>query len=92
MDEFTPRNAVKFVVTQVIKVKAAKKTESIITGYTSFDEDDLVVDIAGGLVGWYLGDLVKPYTDKVIDKAADFIVAKRAEMKAKKDQKTEEEK
>lgn len=84
MDPFTPRNAAKFVVTSIIKVKAAQKTEDLITDYTQFEEDDLVVDITGGLVGWWVGDKLKPYTDKMVDKTADFIVAKREQMKDRK--------
>lgn len=90
MDQFTPRNAAKFVVTTIIKVKTAQKTEDLITDYTQFEEDALVVDIAGGLVGWWVGDRLKPYTDKVVDKTADFIVAKREQMKEKKDTPSEE--
>jgi hypothetical protein len=85
MDKFTVRNATKFVVTAVIKAKAANVTEEIITDYTRFEEDDMVVDITGSLVGWYIGDKVKPITDKMVDKTADKIVAVREKRAAKKD-------
>jgi hypothetical protein len=83
--EFTARNAAKFVVTAVIKTKTAQKTEELITDYTRFEEDDMIVDITGGLVGWWVGDKLKPYSDAMVDKTADFIVAKREQMKHKKD-------
>jgi hypothetical protein len=90
MDAFTPRNAAKFVVTSIIKVKTAQKTEEIITDYTHFEEDDMVVDIAGGLVGWWLGDKLKPYTDKMVDKTADFVNGKYQEFKDRKNSDSEE--
>jgi hypothetical protein len=91
MEDFTPRNAAKFVVGQAIKYKTAKKTEQLISDYTQFEEDDFVVGLSGQIVAWWLGDLVKPYTDKMVDKTADFISAKREEMKnRKKDEPSEE--
>lgn len=90
MKEFTARNAAKFVVTAIVKKKASDITEDIIADYTRFEEDDMVVEITGTLVGWYIGDKVKPVTDKMVDKTADFISAKWQQMKDKKEETPEE--
>jgi hypothetical protein len=90
MDAFTPRNAAKYVVQAVVASKASKLAEGAITDYTRFEEDDTVVNISGHLVGWYVSGKLKPITDSMVDKTADYIVAKRAEMKSKKE--TSEEK
>lgn len=85
--DFTPRNVAKFVVKAAIAGKTAQFTEKTITDYTALDEDNFIVDITGGVVGWWLSDMLKPYTDKAVDKTADFLAAKRAAYKAKKIQK-----
>lgn len=90
MDAFTPRNAAKFVVTTIVKMKTAQQTEKLITDYTPLEEDDMVVDIAGGLFGWWVGDKLKPYTDKMVDKTADFVKVKHQEFKDRKNDNTED--
>lgn len=75
--DFTPRNAAKFVVKAIVAARTAKLAEDAITDYTRFEEDDMIVDISSSLIGWYVSDKVKPYTDKMVDKTADFIAAKR---------------
>lgn len=82
---FTPRNAVKFVITAAVNYKATVITKDVLTDYTRFEDDDIVVKVAGGLVGWYVSDKVKPYSDKLVDKTADFIIAKREARTAKKE-------
>lgn len=82
---FTARNATKFVVTAIVKKKVADKTEDLITDYTRFEEDDFVVEISGSLVGWYIGDKVKPITDKMVDKTFDKVAELRAKRAAKKE-------
>jgi hypothetical protein len=84
MDAFTPRNAAKFVAKTLVATRAAKLTETAITDYTRFEEDDTVVNITSSLVGWYVADKLKPVTDRVVDKAADKIVAFRENRNAKK--------
>lgn len=83
MPDFTLRNVAKYAVTALIHGNVAKQTETAITDHTRFEEDDIVVDISAHVVGWYVSHKVKPYTDKAVDKTADFIVAKREARKAK---------
>jgi hypothetical protein len=88
--EFTPRNVAKFVVKAIVAGKTAQITENALTDYTSLEEDSMAVDIAGGVVGWYVSDKLKPITDAAVDKTADFIVTKREARKAKKNAKKED--
>lgn len=85
MEAFTPRNVAKYVAKTLIAAKAAQLTEDAITNHTRFDDDDKIVNIGSGLVGWYVSDKLKPYSDKMVDKAADKIVELRANRAAKKD-------
>lgn len=84
---FTPRNVAKFVLKAVVAGKTAQLTEQAITNYTQFEEDDMIVDITGGVVGWYVSDKLKPVTDAIVDKTADFVTARKEAKKAKKDAK-----
>lgn len=84
-EKFTARNATKFVVTAIVKKKAGDLAEDLLIDYTRFEEDDMIVDLSGTLVGWYIGDKVKPITDKVVDKTFDKIGALRAKRAAKKE-------
>lgn len=88
-DKFTARNVAKFVLKSIVAGKTAKVTENAITDYTSFDEDDMVVDISGMVVGWYVSEKLKPVTDAIVDKTADYFVAKKADKQAKKAAETE---
>jgi hypothetical protein len=92
MDDFTPRNIMKYIATGVISMKAASMTKDALVDHTRFDEDDIVVKIGAGVVGWGAGHHAKPYTDKAVDKVADFVNAKREARKAKKEDTTENEK
>jgi hypothetical protein len=83
---FTVRNVAKYAVKAAVQTKVAITTKHAIVDYTRFEEDDTVTSIGSHLVGWYVSDKVKPYTDKAVDKTADFITKKRAERAAKKDQ------
>lgn len=74
---FTTRNVAKFVVKAIVAGRTARIAEDVITDYTRFEEDDMIVDISSSVVGWYVSDKLKPYTDKMVDKTADFIAAKR---------------
>lgn len=84
MPEFTARNVSKFIVTSIIAIKTADVAEDVITDHTRFEEDDLVVNVGSKLIGWFVADITKPTTDKVVDKTADFIATKRANRQAKK--------
>jgi hypothetical protein len=82
--EFTPRNATKYVVTALVRIKVGQFAKAAITDYTAFEDDDTVVGLTGYLIGWYAGHKLRPVTDAMVDKTADFILAKREELKAKK--------
>jgi uncharacterized membrane protein len=87
--EFKPRDVVKFVVTTTINYKMAAITRRAIANHTTLDVNYMPVMIVGAGVGMGVSELVKPYTDMAVDMTADFLVAKRAERKAKKSEKTE---
>jgi hypothetical protein len=87
--EFTPRNVAKYVVKATVYLKTTQLAEDAITDYTRFEEDDIVTSIGSKCIGWYVSDKLKPVTDKMVDKTADFIVAKRENRKAKKNKTTE---
>lgn len=86
---FTARNVAKYAAKAAVQAKVAITTKHAIVDYTRFEEDDTVTSIGSHLVGWYVSDKVKPFTDKAVDKTADFITKKRAERAAKKDTTTE---
>jgi hypothetical protein len=89
MEAFTLRNAAKYVAKAIIHFETASLAETAITDHTRFEEDDMIVDISSHLAGWYVSDKLKPVTDKMVDKTADFIAAKREARKAKKNATTE---
>lgn len=89
MKEFTPRNAAKYAAQAIIASKTSQIAEDVITDYTRFEDDDIVVDISGHFVGWYVSSKLRPVTDTMVDKAADFISAKREQLKTKKETSTE---
>lgn len=88
---FTARNISKFVVTTAIAYKATDVAEDAITENTRFNDDDIVVIIGSKLIGWGIADTVKPYTDKMVDRTADFIAAKREARQAKKNAKKQDQ-
>lgn len=90
MPAFTARNVTKFVVKAVVHGKTAQLTEQAIVDHTQFEEDAIAVDIAGNLVGWYLSEKLKPYTDAAVDKTFDFVAEKREQRQNRKN--TDEEK
>lgn len=87
--EFTPRNVVKYVVKTAVYLQVTKLTENALIDYTRFEEDDIVTRIVPKVVGWAVSDKLKPVTDTVVDKTADFVNAKREARKTNKNQ-TEE--
>ena len=88
--EFTVRNVAKFVAKAIVATKTAQLTEDALTDYTALEEDSMTVDIMGGVAGWFVSDKLKPVTDAMVDKTADFITAKREARKAKKNTKKED--
>lgn len=89
----TPRLVAKKVAQALIAAQVARLTRTAISDYTRFDHDDIIVEVTSGTVGWLVSEQVAPVSDKIVDKASDFINTKRAARKAKKEQKkTQEEK
>lgn len=86
-EPITPRLAAKYVVTAAVQDRVRKIAKNAITDYLGFDDDNTVVGIAGQLVGWTVASQLKPHTDKLVDKTADFVAAKRAERAEKNKQK-----
>lgn len=78
MIDFTPRNVAKGVVITIIGSRVTTTTERTIANNTRFDEDDLIVEIPSYVISSYVTHKVKPYTDKMVDKTADWLVARRA--------------
>jgi hypothetical protein len=87
---FTTRNVAKFVAKAIVAAKAKQTAETAITEYTELEKDDTIVDISGSVIGWYVSEKLSPVTDKMVDKTADFIAAKREARKAKKDNPSEQ--
>jgi hypothetical protein len=88
--DFTPRNVAKWVVRTVVYGKTAQLTKDAIVDHTEFEDDDMTVKISSGLVAWYVSAKLKPHTDKMVDKTADYVNAKReARAAAKKDKPAE---
>lgn len=87
---FTARNVTKFIVKAIVAGKTAQITENALTDYTSLEEDSMAVDIAGGVVGWYVSDKLKPVTDAMVDKTFDFVATKKENRKTKKAAKKED--
>ena len=81
---FTARNVAKWVANSIITVKVADIAADTITGYTRFEEDSLTVKLGSGAIGWFVASRLEPVTDKVVDKAADFISEQRTKRQAKK--------
>jgi hypothetical protein len=85
MEDFIPRNIAKYVVTGAITMKVAQLTKDAMVDNTRFSEDDMIVKLGSGVVGWGAAAKLKPYTDKAVDKTADFVNKKREARKTKKE-------
>lgn len=84
--DFTPRNVAKFAVTFLIRGKVVKIVRNAANDYTALEQDNLLVRASANIVGWGVSAKLKPHTDKVVDKTADFVVARREKKAAKKAQ------
>jgi hypothetical protein len=89
--DFTPRNVAKWMVKATVQFKATKLVRNALVDYTEFESDDLVVKISSNVIGWGVSAKLQPVTDKLVDKTADFIVAKREEKKQKDQEETPDE-
>lgn len=83
-DEFTPRNLAKDAVSSAISMKVSQLTRNAVADYTRFDQNTIAVKIGSGMVGGIVANKLKPATDKMVDKTANFIAKKREARKAKK--------
>jgi hypothetical protein len=87
---FTARNVSKFVVRMTVQLQTANLVRNTIADHTSMEATDTSVAIAGGVVGWFVADKLKPVTDLSVDKTADFITATRTKF-SRKSKKSETE-
>lgn len=78
MPAFTPRNVSKFVVKAIVGQKATDLTRDVIVDHTQYEETDLAVKIPSRLVGWYIAEKVEPFTDRLVDKTADWYSARKS--------------
>jgi hypothetical protein len=88
-NNFTPRTVAKYVASYTIMYHTANRTEEVLVNHTALEEDTFAVEISGKVVGAYVAHKFKPYTDKLVDKTADRIVAFREKRQATKDSKSE---
>lgn len=88
--DFTPRNVAKYAITFTIRAKVVRIVKNITEDYTSHESDEILVRASANVVAWGVSASLKPFTDKVVDKTADYIVAKR-EAKKDRDQKDKPE-
>jgi hypothetical protein len=75
--EFTPRNIVKFVAKSYVHSFTASVVEEQIVERTDHEEDDFIVQTTSHIAGWFVSERLKPVTDRMVDKAADWIVARK---------------
>lgn len=84
------RDMAKAAIYYAIQEKTKRLTRRYIDTYTGLDEDSIRTRIAGNVVGQTVAWKAKKYTDKLVDKTADWYVA-RQESKTEKDQKDEKD-
>jgi len=87
---FRVRDVPKFLVTTYVSLKAASVSGKIIADHSRFEEGDIIVRIGAAGIGVITATTLTPITDGVIDKTADFVNAKRAERKTKREAKKAE--
>lgn len=82
--DFTPRNVAKYMVQATIQFRTAKLVKNAIVDHTNFEKDNTPVTLVSNVVGWGVSAKLKPHTDRMVDKTADFIADKREKRQAKK--------
>jgi len=90
--DFTPRNVVKFVAYSCVAHYTGATLHNAIIEITEIEEDNFPVELGCRVVGWGVAAQFKPATDSAVDKAADFINAKREARQAKKNAKKKDQK
>lgn len=84
------RDVAKWVVVAIVDIKTTEVAANTIDNHTKFDRDDLIVKLSSGAVGMVVSAHVKPVTDKMVDKSADFLTAQWKKRRPKKDPKKTE--
>lgn len=87
---FTVRNVAKWIAKSIIAAKTAEIVAETVADHTRFEEDNIVVHLGSGCVGWFVSDKLQPVTDAVVDRTADFVNEQRSKRSAKKTAKKEE--
>lgn len=85
--DFTPRNVAKYVVQATVQFRTTRLVKNAIVGHTSLEKDSTPVSLVSNVIGWGVSAKLKPHTDKMVDKTADFVADKREKRQAKKDKK-----
>jgi hypothetical protein len=85
----TPRIIAKKLAQGLVAAQVGRLTNGALRNYTDIDTDNIVVEAGVGTVSWLVSEYCSPITDKIVDKTADFVNAKREARRAKK---SEEEK
>jgi hypothetical protein len=84
MEAFTARNVSKHVLRAIVAAKVTQIASDAAANYTRYEEDDMVVKIGSGVVGWGVAYHLQPVTNAIVDKTADFITEQRTKRAAKK--------
>lgn len=85
--EFTPRNVAKYLVQGTIQIRVTKLAKNVISDHTRFERDSTPVGLAANVIGWGVSARLKPHTDKMVDKTADFVIVQRVKLQDKKSKK-----
>lgn len=88
--DFTARNVAKWIVRSIVAMKTTELVANAAADHTNFEKDDIVVKIGAGVVGWGVSAKLKPVTDAIVDKTADFTVEQWNNRRSKKETKKEE--
>jgi hypothetical protein len=80
----TPRIIAKKLAQGLVAAQVGRLTNGALRNYTDIDTDNIVVEAGVGTVSWLVSEYCSPITDKIVDKTADFVNAKREARRAKK--------
>jgi hypothetical protein len=84
------RTVANFVINGAISYKSTKLVKNLMTDYTRFEKDDLVVNLTSGAVSLVVCGMLEPVTAKAVDVTFDFAGAQYKKFKdRKKDDNTE---
>jgi hypothetical protein len=85
METFTVRGATKWVVRSAIALKVTSLAKDAMVDYTALEEDSIAVKLGSKVIGSFVSTKLAPYSDKIVDKTADYVVAKRAKKDTEED-------